>query len=123
MKTYVILLVGLSICALTACNFDKLPEPVVSDICETLQPVYEGQIESIIEQSCSYSGCHDGAAATNYTTYQNMISNLENGNISTRVLNVRDMPPSYTPDGKAKELKADELELIECWIANEFPEN
>ncbi len=109
---------------IAACNFDKLPEPTVSSVCETLMPVYDGQIEAIIEESCAYSGCHEGGAAIgDYTTYQSMLSTLESGNIATRVLNLRDMPPSYAPDGKPKTLPDDELELIECWLANGFPEN
>lgn len=109
---------------LVSCNFDKLPEPTVADACEILQPVYEGQIEAIIERSCSYDGCHTGGAAIgDYTTYQSMVTALEDGKISTRIFNIGDMPPDYAPDGKPKELPEEELELIECWIANGFPEN
>lgn len=119
--TLITSIIGLTLLA-TACDYDQLDEPTISDRCDVLQPTYDNGIEELLERTCAYDGCHvSGFASGNFTTYQGTVSFIEA--IESRALFAADMPPSYAPEGKAKELTADEKELLKCWIASGFPEN
>ncbi|MFK8010382.1 MAG: hypothetical protein AB8H03_28770 [Saprospiraceae bacterium] len=91
---------------------------------------YETDIKPIIEASCSYSGCHSGADAgmwvsassKDYTNYEGLIANLESGSFAERVLDSMDMPSPYAPMGYPTDLTQAELDLIDCWISDGYPE-
>ena len=102
-----------------ACVNDKLPEPMPAE-CDPI-PVYDLEVKPIVESNCSTPSCHDGSgnAPRNYTTYQGMLSTLENGSISDRVLVTLDMPPSYA----SFQMSAEDLEVLRCWLENGFPKN
>ncbi|MEM9990195.1 MAG: hypothetical protein AAF738_00460 [Bacteroidota bacterium] len=112
------------VASIIACNSDKLPKPIATDACEVQQITYVGEIENIIVRTCAYDGCHsNGAAIGDYTSYDKLLSVLENGLFATRVLDIGDMPPIYAPDDRPKSLTEEEVELIECWFNTGFPEN
>lgn len=114
-----------------ACEYNKLPEPELPEFCETADVTYNGQMKDIINNSCAYSGCHDGAGGIgpfNFTNY-NGLSNAF-GMMRTRVITLKDdpaqgMPPnsSVYPQSQKDDLTQEELELFECWIDAGFPED
>lgn len=105
----------------SSCTTDQLEEVTASSICDTLDISYNLNIKPIVDSYCAYSGCHDGVAPGNYTTYDGMVSFLESGSIEGRVINERDMPPSYANAGFT-ELPDEEFEMIDCWISKGYPE-
>jgi len=112
-----------------SCTADELPPPSVAADCEDTPTSYDLNIKPIIDNSCAYSGCHlSGGAPGNYSSYQRLRGILEDGSFRSRVLNLRDdpnvgMPPNYAPEGRPKDLTQEELQLIECWLADGFPES
>lgn len=112
---------------LSACSRDELEPP---GGCETMTPTYSGSVKDIIDQSCAYSGCHDGQGGIgpgNYTTFEGMEADMQSGNFTERVINLRDnpskgMPPnsSVYPESQQDDLSTIQLEIITCWIQNGF---
>lgn len=114
--------------AVFSCTSDQLPEPTVPESCENTFPTYTDDIKPIIDNSCAYAGCHLGTAPGIYDDYEGVKSVIESGSFRERVVIQKDdplqgMPPNYAPDGRPKDLSAEELELIECWLDSGYPEN
>lgn len=106
---------------ISACNYEKRPPIVPNMACDTLMPTYINEIKPIVDANCSYPGCHSaGYEAGDFTTYSGMKSRLDGGQFETRVLLIRDMPPPYASG--PKELLQEELDLLECWLRNGYPE-
>ena len=51
-----------------------------------------------------------------------MQSRINNGRIKSRVLDARDMPPANAPAGKPQELTQEELDILTCWVNENYPE-
>lgn len=110
-----------------SCTTDVLPEPEPT-VCDGIMPSYEVDIRPILEASCSYSGCHLGGSNTTYADYGDLITSIESGVFRDRIITQRSdevigMPPNYAPDNRPKDLTADEILLIECWLDAGYPEN
>lgn len=111
-----------------ACVNDELPEPMLPESCMDSIPTYEGSIKGIIDNSCAYSGCHlDGSAPGVYTSYAGLEGVIGSGSFKEKVVGLRGdpnlgMPPDFAPEGRPKDLTQFELELIQCWLENEYPE-
>lgn len=114
-----------------ACTRDQVEE--VNLDCEE-GITYDNGIKEIIDSSCSYSGCHDGAGGIgpgNYKVYdRRLLSDLESGSFEQRVINEMDnpvtgMPPSQTiyPETRKERLTEEELLLVRCWLEAGHPEN
>jgi len=111
---------------LMACTNDSLGEPVKGE-CDNLSVTYVDLIKPIIDESCAYSNCHLDTAPGNFITYAGIVPFLENGSFRNRVLNIKDdptlgMPPAFIPADKPSSLTDEELNLIRCWLDNNFPE-
>lgn len=105
--------------------------------CDNLATEYESDdpniatVEDIINQTCAYSGCHDGSGGIgpgNYNTYEGMMRDLESGSFASRVITQRDnpslgMPPdkSVYPQSQQDSLSTTQLEIITCWLQEGFP--
>ena len=111
-----------------SCVSDELPEPTLPESCMDSIPTYEGSVKTIIDNTCAYSGCHlDGSAPGVYTGYEGVINVVLSGRFKEKVLDLRGdpnlgMPTSFAPAGRPKSLTQFELELIQCWLENDFPE-
>jgi len=118
-----------SILYLASCTSDKLPN-TTNITCNTTDAItYDNQIASIINASCAYSGCHDGASAApdDYNSYSGLSSIINDGGFMSRVITLREdpsvgMPPNYAAAGPT-DLTTAELQLIQCWIDAGYPEN
>lgn len=108
------------------CTADSLPEPTAGD-CGNIEPTYAQDIRPIIENSCSYSGCHLDGGNGNYQSFAGLRPHLEDGSFRIRVISeredgIRGMPPDYAPPDRPKDLTPAELDLIDCWLSAGFPE-
>lgn len=116
------LLIGVFTFSIPACTSDQLDPIAAPEICDTLVPTYDQQMIFLVETTCAYEGCHSsGFSSGDYSSYADMLPNLDDGKIFDRVVASRDMPPSYA-DGP-KTLTEEEIELFNCWIENGYPEN
>lgn len=117
-----------------ACTNDELPAPTVSAVCDTLMPTYDATVKAIIDESCAYSGCHSsggGVGPGNYSNYAGILSILENDRFRERVFNTSPdnfafMPPkpsTYPALVQKDSLTSEELQILECWLNQGFPEN
>ncbi len=118
-----------------ACTSDVV-SPVVG--CDSFETEYESDnpdvvtVMDIIDQTCSYSGCHDGAGGIgpgNYNRFDRIVQDIENGSFASRVITQRDnpslgMPPdnSVYPQSQQDSLSDIQLEIITCWLQDGFPE-
>ena len=129
MKNLLIILLLSFLWLLTDCSRDQLAESTV-DCDESV--TYNGVIKPIIDESCSYSGCHDGRGGigpADYTRYSGILRHLNSGSFRSRTIDQKDspslgMPPdaSVYPETLKESLTDDELEMITCWLDNGFPE-
>ena len=124
LSRFTLLLASAAICLniLSACTND------VADPCMT---TYQSDVHALMLNSCAYSGCHSGATASpyvpasakDYTTYEGLMETVQNGKFAERALELRTMPPAaFVPADKPKSLALDEIELLQCWLANGHPE-
>ncbi len=111
--------------AVVSCKHDPIiPDPI--PFCEQASPTYLDSIKAIVDLSCSYTGCHSaGAGIGDFTTYNGMLSRLDNGKIEERVIDMKDdatigMPPSYASG--PKDLTDEQIELFKCWFESGYPE-
>jgi hypothetical protein len=115
-----------------SCMSKKL-EQVEPELCDTVMVTYESHIKEIIDNSCAYAGCHDGAGGIgprDYTNLGGMQTHLDNGSFKERVIDQKDdeaigMPPNQSvwPQSLKDDLTDEELELMQCWINAGYPEN
>lgn len=103
----------------TACTSDKLPEPDPNACDDQLS--YTNGIKTIVDTYCAYSGCHvTGFLAGDFSSYQGMLSRLENGGIRERAIITMDMPE---PGSNPENLTQEDFDDFKCWLDNGFPEN
>lgn len=78
--------------------------------CDGSTPTYNSEISSILTSNCASGGCH-----SSYSSYSGLSGILNNGQFERVVLTNRSMPQG----GK---LTNAELNSIQCWVDNGFPE-
>ena len=113
---------------LTYCTSDVLPP---NEGCSDEGTAYSTNVKDVIDQTCAYSGCHDGisSAPGDYSTFEGLRRFLNDGSFTERVIDQRDnpsrgMPPnnSVYPESLQDDLSEAQLEIVTCWIQNNFPE-
>jgi hypothetical protein len=106
--------------------------------CDTISVKYDDtdpmvtKVKDIINETCAYAGCHDGAGGIgpgDYSTFDGLLEDLENGSFASRVITQKDnpvigMPPdkSVYPESQQDSLSTVQLEIITCWLQEGFPE-
>ncbi|MCF8237909.1 MAG: hypothetical protein K9I85_07110 [Saprospiraceae bacterium] len=115
---YSLMIIGLQF----GCQHD----PIISiepDPCQ-IPLSYQIDILPLIQETCNYSGCHDGA----YNDYEGIEPKLQSGKLVDRVFHrmndpVLRMPPSKTvyPNVIREHLTQEELDLLQCWINQGYP--
>ena len=104
---------------LLGCVKDKTEQPsnTNNDDCIILNPSFQVDVQPIIATNCSFYGCHSHSSGVgDFTNYSGIKAKVDNGQIQWRVLDLKDMPPSYSTGPKS--LSSDDLEIINCWIEN-----
>lgn len=84
-----------------------------SNPCDTSSSTFSGTIFPIIQGNCSISGCHvaGGSGPGLLENYDQVKSIVDNGKLESRVLVLRNMPPSGP-------LTDCQISLIERWLNN-----
>ena len=119
MQRFQLLFIISSLCILFSCAKDKLN---INGEVGTDEITYQRDAKTIIDASCAYAGCHDGANAPgNYSAYQGMTPFLNDSKFERRVIERRDMPPNYSSGPTF--LTAEELNIIRCWVEGDYLEN
>ena len=95
---------------LTACKKDKDTEKL-TPACDGSAPTYQNTIKSIIDTKCATSNCH-----ASYSSYSGLLPALQNGSFRREVLVDQTMP-------QGSSLTQDQLNKIQCWVDDDFPEN
>ena len=107
-----LLLIFVSLC-LQFCGNDLL-EPV----CDGTATTYDNDISNIINDTCNSASCHgSGASNGEWTSYKNLEAVLNNGDFEKFVLTEQTMPKG------TGSLSQDEIDLIQCWMEQGYPEN
>lgn len=85
--------------------------------CDGSTPTYNADIKDIIDANCTQSGCHGaGSSRGDFRTYAGLSPYLSNGRFKSEVLTKQSMPQGGS-------LSHAELNLIQCWNDNGYPEN
>ena len=85
--------------------------------CNGDTPTYDNGISAIINAECNATTCHGtGSSQAEFTTYAGMALAISNGNLEKKVLVDQTMP-------KNDFLTQDQIDLIQCWVDNGYPEN
>lgn len=113
-KFYVISFIITTILWLSCAN-----DSFIQEVLECNQVVTYETLLPVIETNCSYSGCHDGITQPDYNAYDGIQPDF--GEMMSRVIDRKDMPPSYAEG--PKEMTPEELNMFNCWIEQGFPEN
>ena len=125
-----VLMIAASTFLVQSCVSNMLDEPGPVDFCDTIDATYNGDIKGIIDSSCSYGGCHDGAGGIgsgDFTSYNSMQSRFSL--VRRRVIEFQSdpsigMPPdnSVYSQSQKDNLTQAELEAMTCWIDAGFLE-
>ena len=93
-----------------SCKKDEDDEKL-TPTCDGSVPTYQNTIKSIIDTKCATSNCH-----ASYSSYNGLQPALQNGSFRREVLVDQTMP-------QGSSLSQDQLNKIQCWANNGFPEN
>lgn len=94
---------GLTAVSMVACKKNQ------KVTCDGSAPTYDSYVQSVVNSNCI--SCH-----SNYSTYSGLSSVTSNGKFEKEVLVNRTMPEGGS-------LTQDELNKLQCWVENGFPEN
>jgi hypothetical protein len=109
MKKSIIYLVS-TLALIASCKKDD-DSGKLTPSCDGSHPTYQSQIKSIIDARCASSNCHP-----NYSTYDGLLPDLEGGDFRREVLVNQSMP-------QGSSLTQDQINKIQCWVNDGFPEN
>ncbi|MCH8904063.1 MAG: hypothetical protein IIA45_09140 [Bacteroidetes bacterium] len=114
-KTIVSLLFASMLLVSVSC---KKPDLLIPN-CDLSNPTYDSDIKTIIDSYCTGGICHDaGSKRGDFTNYATMFPFLTADKFEERVLVLQDMPR-----GRSKVLTQEEIDKIQCWVDNGYPEN
>ena len=110
----ILLCLGISAVAVSC----QKQEPLVPE-CDGGSPTYDTEIDVIISANCMGSHCHEsGSNRGDFTNYSGLSPFLNDGSFKEQVLTSQKMP-----QGNGKTLTQDEINTIQCWVENGYPEN
>lgn len=90
---------------------------LLDPVCDGSDITYDNYVHEIITSKCSGSSCHSsGSGNGTYTNYANIQGIINNGKFKSEVLTNQTMPENSS-------LSQDELNKIQCWVDNGYPEN
>ncbi len=115
MKRYFILLTfATSITLVLGCKKEKNLDSVD---CSKIKSSYSVNIKPIINAHCISSGCHNTNSTNgDFTDYNGLKAQADNGSLNNRVVQQKNMPPSQP-------LSLDDLTKIKCWTNSGAPNN
>lgn len=85
--------------------------------CSSMDCCYTSSVKEIIAANCLSSGCHgNGSANGNLSTYEGLLVRVNNGTLSKRVFEQKDMPAGGS-------LSLEDQKKIKCWLESGAPKN
>lgn len=85
--------------------------------CASMDCCYTSSVKLIIETNCLSSGCHGSSSSNgNLSTYDGLLIRVNNGTLSKRVLERKDMPMGNS-------LSLEDQKKIKCWLESGAPKN
>ncbi len=112
------LLVAIVIFALTISSCKKGGSTKLQPVCDGSHPTYVANIKTIIEGNCNSSGCHNaGSSNGDFTSFSGMNAVITNGKFRRQVLTDQTMPNGST------RLSQKNIDKIQCWVNDGYPEN
>ena len=100
MKARLFVFILLILVGIFSCKKDKgtVPNGPKLTSCDTTTiTTYTNYVASILATNCNLSGCHDnGSGNGDFTTYAGIMLKVNSGAFKTRVLDLKDMPASYS---------------------------
>lgn len=105
----IVAVVGICL-SLIACKKEK-DSGKLTPACDGSNPTYNGAIKSILDSRCGSASCHP-----NYTSYEGLSGILQSGDFKREVLTNQTMP-------EGSSLTQEQINKIQCWVDNGFPEN
>ena len=124
MKKYICFLTFGLILTICSCVSDQLPEAPEVESCPPIPVSYDVQVQTIIDRTCSYEGCHDGSGAApgNFTSFDGIENFLTETLFERRVIDLQNMPDP--DDVLPSELLTDEeFNILRCWVEQGYLEN
>lgn len=120
MKYSLLFFAMISLLVWSACSEDNdMPGEMEVECTET--PTFSGEVQTLINATCAYSGCHvGGIGLPDFRSYEGLVATIENGRFQQRVLEQMSMPPSNAQGPTS--LTEEELHLLSCWIEQGYPE-
>lgn len=127
-RFYLVVLAVMAIVSLgqVGCTYDKA-KMLALGACDTIMPSFATDIRPIITLYCSDSNngdCHDGSGTQgqpDFTNYAGIKEQVDNEELERQVFELGDMPD---PDTQGpKQLTAEHLQLLLCWIEQGAPDN
>lgn len=115
-----ILLIAFS---MSGCYYDNVDELYPNTNCDTTDVSYAQQIRPLLDQNCSFSGCHGGpspAALLDLNEYSEVKKIADNGQFESRINREVSDAQLMPPAGK---LGPCQIETIEAWIGQGALEN
>jgi uncharacterized membrane protein len=100
-----------SFVVISACIKQAAQKPASID-CNSIESKYGANIKPFLNLKCASSGCHDGNAPGDFTTYTGLKTYCDNNKVFDRVFVQKNMPPAGTP-----QLTVQELNMLECWLS------
>lgn len=98
----------------TSCTADEVPEP--PSLCDTITVTHKTHMDTLLNNNCAFSGCHDGSSQfPDLRTFSAISSSGKFKRIYVRV-SEGTMPP-------AGSLSADQIQKVQCWQDSNYPEN
>lgn len=98
---------------MTSCSRDK--SPIIVSNCDE-EITYQKDLQLILDNNCSFSGCHDaGSIVGDFTTYESISGFFGSGILKQVTIDERSMPLGDT-------LSTADLTLFECWIQGGYLE-
>ncbi len=91
--------------------------------CTGVTPTYDGEIKTILDTKCAFSGCHNASskkAGINLSDYSNAKSESSNDRFLGSVQHLKgydDMPKN------ASKLDEVTIQKLYCWVKNGSPQN
>ncbi len=106
-----------------ACDDDEDTNepPGGGDPCETIGRTLSMDVMPILDQTCAIPNCHvDGFINGDFTVFEELRIFADNGTLVSQITSGA-MPPSNTTG--PTEVTDEELEIIQCWIADGAQDN
>lgn len=80
-------------------------------MCDGSEPTYDNEIGAILTAECATGSCHPS-----YSSYSGLQGIINSGQFESVVLEKQTMP-------RGGNLSQSEINAIQCWVDNGYPEN